>query len=173
MKELIAYETWHGVMWLDGEDQGKTWLDGLVASVKGKSEAKHWNMWWDAWVMTWRWWTDATMKSKWSQDRWTNTSHDDMKWIISFVMMLVKDRLGDQRGGSEWEPIKILLQGENSAYTPKSQPRIPTRVCQGRVVTTDLPTLGKNPKRSQSESETQRSKGLSCPANTLADSLRP
>jgi hypothetical protein len=24
----------------------------------------------------------------------------------------VKDRLGDQRGGSEWEPIKILLQRE-------------------------------------------------------------
>jgi hypothetical protein len=25
---------------------------------------------------------------------------------------LVKDRLGDQRGGSEWEPIKILLEGD-------------------------------------------------------------
>jgi hypothetical protein len=24
MKEVIAYETWHGVMWLDGEDQDKT-----------------------------------------------------------------------------------------------------------------------------------------------------
>jgi hypothetical protein len=24
----------------------------------------------------------------------------------------VKDRLGDQRGGSEWEPIKILLEGD-------------------------------------------------------------
>jgi hypothetical protein len=44
----------------------------------------------------------------------------------------VKDRLGDQRGRSEWEPIKILLQGENSAYTPKSQPRIPTRPWGGR-----------------------------------------
>jgi hypothetical protein len=76
-------------------------------------------------------------------------------------------------GGSEWEPIKTLLQGENSTYTLKSQPRIPTRVCQGRVVTADLPTLGTNPKRSQSESETQRSKGLSYPANTLADSPRP
>jgi hypothetical protein len=28
---------------------------------------------------------------------------------------LLKDRLGDQRGGSEWEPIEILLQRENSA----------------------------------------------------------
>jgi hypothetical protein len=24
----------------------------------------------------------------------------------------LKDRLGDQRGGSEWEPIKILLEGD-------------------------------------------------------------
>jgi hypothetical protein len=84
----------------------------------------------------------------------------------------VKDRLGDRRG-SEWEPIKILLQGENSAYAPNSQPRIPTRVCQGCVITMDLPTLRANPKQSQSESETQRSKGLSCPANTLADGPQP
>jgi hypothetical protein len=62
--------------------------------------------------------------------------------------------------GSEWEPIIILLQRENSAYAPNSQPRIPTRVCQGRVVTADLPTLGANPKRSQSESKTQRAKDL-------------
>jgi hypothetical protein len=61
---------------------------------------------------------------------------------------LVKDRLGDQRGGSEWEPIKILLRRENSGYARNSQPRIPTRVCQGRVVTSDLPTLEANPKRS-------------------------
>jgi hypothetical protein len=71
---------------------------------------------------------------------------------------LLKDRLGDQRGGSEWEPIKILLQRENSGYTPDSQPRLPTQLCQSRVVTTDLPTLGANPKRSQNESETQIAK---------------
>jgi hypothetical protein len=34
------------------------------------------------------------------------------------VQATLKDRKGDQRGGSEWEPIKILLQRENSAYTP-------------------------------------------------------
>jgi len=30
MKELIAYETWHGVVWLDGEDQDKAlrWWTG-------------------------------------------------------------------------------------------------------------------------------------------------
>jgi hypothetical protein len=26
-------------MWLDGEDQDKTWLDGSIAMVKGKLEA--------------------------------------------------------------------------------------------------------------------------------------
>jgi hypothetical protein len=60
--------------------------------------------------------------------------------IAPATNLLVKDRLGDLRGGSEWEPIKILLQRENSAYAPNSQPRIPTRVCQGHIVTTDLPT---------------------------------
>jgi hypothetical protein len=48
-------------------------------------------------------------------------------------------------GGSEWEQIKILLQRENSAYAPNSQPRIPTRVCQGSVVTMDLQTIGATP----------------------------
>jgi hypothetical protein len=73
---------------------------------------------------------------------------------------LIKDRLGDQRGGSEWEPIKILLLRENSAYTPNSQLRIPTRVCQVHVVTTNIPTLGTNPKRSQSGSMKQEAKDL-------------
>jgi hypothetical protein len=72
----------------------------------------------------------------------------------------LKDRLGDQRGGSEWEPIKILLQRENPTYTTNSQPRILTRVCQGHVVTTDLPTLGTNPKRSQSGSTIQEARDL-------------
>jgi hypothetical protein len=37
---------------------------------------------------------------------------------------------------------------------------IPTRVCQGHVVTTDIPTLGSNPKRSQSGSTNQEAKDL-------------
>jgi hypothetical protein len=41
--------------------------------------------------------------------------------------------------------MKILLQRENSACAPNSQPRIPTRGCQGSVVTADLPTLGATP----------------------------
>jgi hypothetical protein len=78
----------------------------------------------------------------------------------------LKDQLGDQRGGSEWEPIKILLQRENSVYAPNSEPRIPTRVCQGHVVTTDLPTLGTNPKQSRSESTIQEAKDLAVPQYT-------
>jgi hypothetical protein len=90
------------------------------------------------------------------------------------VIAFLKDRLGDQRGGSEWEPIKILLQRGNSAYTPNSQPRIPIRVCQGHVVTTDLPTLGTNPKQSRSESETQGANDLAtqhCTRRTVSKHL--
>ena len=48
----------------------------------------------------------------------------------------------------------------NSAYAPNSRPRIPTRVCQGHVVTTDLPTLGTNPNSKQHGSATQEAKDL-------------
>ena len=47
MKELIAHER-HDIESCDqgGEDQDKTWLDGPVASVKGKSEAlERWTTW--------------------------------------------------------------------------------------------------------------------------------
>jgi hypothetical protein len=43
---------------------------------------------------------------------------------------------------------------------PNTQPRIPTRACQGRVVTTDLPTLGISPKPIQRESTTQKPRDL-------------
>ena len=56
-----------------GEDQDKTWLDGSVASVKGKSEAlERWTTWWWSFSKTWCRWTKAMVKRKWSQDRWTN-----------------------------------------------------------------------------------------------------
>jgi hypothetical protein len=80
------------------------------------------------------------------------------------VMYLINTTEGPirrpERGGSEWEPIKILLRRENSAYTPNSQPRIPTRVFQGHIVTTDVPTLGTNPKQSQRGSTKQEAKDL-------------
>jgi hypothetical protein len=65
-----------------------------------------------------------------------------------------------ERGGSDWDPIKNIIQRENSAYVTNSQPSIPTRVCQCRVVTTDLPTLGTNLKQYQSENESQEAKDL-------------
>jgi hypothetical protein len=71
----------------------------------------------------------------------------------------LKDQLGDQRGGSEWKPIKIL-------FAPNSQSGIPTRVCQGHVVTTILPTLGTNPKQSQSRSTNQEAKDLATQRTT-------
>jgi hypothetical protein len=63
-------------------------------------------------------------------------------------------------------PIRRLERGEwmgadknsswslNSAYSPNSQPMIPTWVCQGQVVTMDLPTLGTNPNSKQYGSAT-------------------
>jgi hypothetical protein len=35
--------------------------------------------------------------------------------ILGLVPCTLKDRLGDQRGGSEWEPIKILLDGDQNS----------------------------------------------------------
>jgi hypothetical protein len=35
-----------------------------------------------------------------------------MKARVEKTVHTLKDRLGDQRGGSEWEPIKILLEGD-------------------------------------------------------------
>ena len=53
----------------------------------------------------------------------------------------MKDQDGDQRAGSEWEPIKILSE-ENSAYVPKSLPTILHMCCQDHVAITVLLTLG-------------------------------
>jgi hypothetical protein len=55
---------------------------------------------------------------------------------------------------------KNSFRGSNSVYVPNSQPRFPTRVCQGHVVTTDLPTLETNPSSKQHGSATQEEKDL-------------
>jgi hypothetical protein len=60
---------------------------------------------------------------------------------------------------SEWQPIKFFRR-MNPAYTENSQPRVPTRVCQGRVVTTDLPTLGTNPNSKHHGSATKEAKDI-------------
>jgi hypothetical protein len=85
-------------------------------------------------------------------------------WILDWLESR-RSITGSERG-SDWEPIKIILQRENSAYAPNSQARVPTRVCQGHIVTTDLPTLGTNPKLSRSESETQEVKNLAALRST-------
>jgi hypothetical protein len=36
----------------------------------------------------------------------------EVKLVAQARWWFLKDRLGDQRGGSEWEPIKILLEGD-------------------------------------------------------------
>jgi hypothetical protein len=59
--------------------------------------------------------------------------------------------MGDDKNSSRKKELSLCQN---------SQPRIPTRVCQDRVVTTDLTTLGTNLKQSQSESETQGAKDL-------------
>jgi hypothetical protein len=64
----------------------------------------------------------------------------------------MKDRLGDQRGGSEWEPIKNLLEGDWNSNKMNSLGRTPriTRsallpsVCQNHVATGVLLVLGTN-----------------------------
>jgi hypothetical protein len=48
----------------------------------------------------------------------------------------------------------------NSAYAPTTQPRIATQACQGRVVTTDPPTLGRSLKQTPSKIATQEVKDL-------------
>jgi hypothetical protein len=69
---------------------------------------------------------------------------------------------------------KNFSRRSNSAYAQNSQPRIPTQVCQGHVVTTNLPTLGTNPKQSQSDIKTQEAKDLAAlrkPRQTVCNDM--
>jgi hypothetical protein len=60
----------------------------------------------------------------------------------------------------------------NSAYAPNSQPRIPTRVCHGHVVTMNLPTLGINPNSKQHGSTTQEARELNQICRVQTNSLQ-
>jgi hypothetical protein len=70
----------------------------------------------------------------------------------------------------------------NSAYALESQPRIPTRICQGRVVTTDLPNSkqhgsatqeAKDLGNMQSLGRTVRMEGADCPRGGGGQAERP
>jgi hypothetical protein len=60
----------------------------------------------------------------------------------------LKDRSGDQRRGSEWELIKILLEGEGNSNkmntTSKTRLRLNYQVGQDHVATGVLLILGTN-----------------------------
>jgi hypothetical protein len=62
------------------------------------------------------------------------------------------------------------LPAAHDAYAQKSQLWIPTRVCQGRIITVDLPTLGTNPNSKQHGSATQEVSdlgNLQCQGRTI------
>ena len=72
IEELIAYETWHGVMWPKWRRsrQGLAWWtgcngEGQVKALK-RGTARRWSL-----GKIWRRWTEATVKSEQGQDRWT------------------------------------------------------------------------------------------------------
>ena len=91
----------------DGEDQEMIRLDGPVASKNGKSEVLEW---WTAWrwslSKTWHRWTKAMVKSKWSQDRWTNV----ITWWYE-VDHIIVDHVG-ARVASTLEEMKWNAKGK-------------------------------------------------------------
>jgi hypothetical protein len=75
MEELIARETWHWVMWSRWRRSRHdlAWwtgckCQGQVEGFEARDRVWRWSL-----SKTWCQWTDATVKSKGGQDRWTNT----------------------------------------------------------------------------------------------------
>jgi hypothetical protein len=60
----------------------------------------------------------------------------------------LKDRYGEPEGGSEWEPIKILLEGDGNSYnmntTSNTRLRLTTQVDQAHVAIEVPLDLGTN-----------------------------
>jgi hypothetical protein len=74
MEELIAHAIWHWVMWSSWRRSRHdlAWwtsckYEGQVGGFEARDHVWRWSL-----SKTWRRWTDAMVKSKWSQDRWTN-----------------------------------------------------------------------------------------------------
>jgi hypothetical protein len=66
-------------------------------------------------------------------------------WIASFM---VKDRYSEPEGGSEWEPIKILLEGDRDSNktntASNTRLRLTTQVGQVHAATEVLLDIGTN-----------------------------
>jgi hypothetical protein len=88
------------------------------------------------------------------------------KRTILIEDLLVEGLIRRPERGKWLGAIKNSSRRSNSAYAPNSQPRNPTRVCQGRIATTELPTIRTNPKQSQRKNETQEAKDLAALRNT-------
>ena len=73
MKELIAFETWHGVMW----PRWRRSRQGLARRTSCKCEGQV--KWWLGADGPRQWWRASEVKI--DEPIW---SYDDMKWIISF-----------------------------------------------------------------------------------------
>jgi hypothetical protein len=76
----------------------------------------------------------------------------------AFVLVRVKDRYSEPKRGSEWEPIKILLEGDGNSYkmntASNTRLRLTTQVGQAHVATGVPLDLGTNTQ--PSDSRTQR-----------------
>jgi hypothetical protein len=110
MKELIAYETWNGVMWLrwrrsrqDLARQTSCKCEGQVNGFEARDCMWRWSL-----SKTWCRWTDAMVKSevKINEPIW---SCDDMKWIISFDDWLVHVLHWHRRRWNGMRKAKVYL----------------------------------------------------------------
>jgi hypothetical protein len=77
----------------------------------------------------------------------------------------VKDRYGEpERGGSEWEPIKILLEGDGDSnktnMASNTRLRLTTQVGQAHVATRVLLDLGTNKQPSEPKHTNTHSRNL-------------
>jgi hypothetical protein len=86
-----------------------------------------------------------------------------LEGLVSLVIRkghfrLLKDRYGEPKRGSEWEPIKILLEGDGNANKMNAASntllQLTTQVCQAHVATGVPLYLGTNTQ--PSDTRTQR-----------------
>jgi hypothetical protein len=91
LEELSAHVTWHWVMWSrwrrsrhDLARQTSCKCEGQVGGFETRDRVWRWSL-----SKTWHRWTDARVKRKWSQDRWTNM----ITWWYE-VDHIIVDRVG-------------------------------------------------------------------------------